>query len=89
MEHIISSKKLLEADVSLNKNQQSFDKNYTLDEMYQIMWLMEIRPNILVKSGKNAKWYVKWIDPTTIEYRIAKQKKFRNLKGYVMWIIEW
>jgi len=90
MEHIEFSIKFQECDVSLNdKNQQSFDKIYTEEEIKQIMWLKPNKPNILVKPGKNAKWYIKWIDPTTLKDSIIKQKKFRNLKGYVMEYIEW
>ncbi len=78
-----------ECDVSLNdKTQKIFPSSYTLDQMLEKMWNMPKRPNILVKPSENAKWYVKWIDPTTIEDSIAKQRSFRDLKGYTMWIIE-
>jgi len=48
----------------------------------------EVRANIIVKSGKNAKWYLKQCNPLQIEESIQKQS-WRKTKLYSMWIIDW
>ena len=64
------------------------DKTYTLEQVIQLAY--EIRANIIVKAGENAKWYLKRCDPTEIDAKIEKQQRWRNgTKRYKMWIIEW
>jgi hypothetical protein len=65
------------------------DKNYTLCQMFELMYNMEEKPNILIKAGKNAKWYIKKFDPSVIEEEIEKQKKWRDISRCIMYIIEW
>jgi hypothetical protein len=62
------------------------DKNFTLEQVMPLAY--EVRANIIVKSGKNAKWYLKRCNPTDIEATIQKQS-WRKTKLYTMWIIEW
>ncbi len=59
------------------------DKNYTLEQM--IVLAYEIKANIIIKGGKNAKWYLKKFDIKNIE--IQKQS-WRNSSRVTMWIIE-
>ena len=62
------------------------DKNYTLEQVMKLAY--EIRANIIIKAGENAKWYLKRCLPNEIDDKIEKQK-WRDMKGYKMWIIEW
>ena len=64
------------------------DKTYTLEQVIPLAY--EIRANIIVKAGENAKWYLKRCQPTEIDAKIEKQQRWRNgTKRYKMWIIEW
>jgi hypothetical protein len=65
------------------------DKNYTLDEVIQLAYKMEQKPNIIIKAGPNAKWYVKRFKPELIDDEIEKQKKWRDVSRCTMHIIEW
>lgn len=49
---------------------------------------MEQKPNILIKAGPNAKWYIKKYDPRVIEEEIEKQS-WRDVSRCTMYIIEW
>ena len=61
------------------------DKNFTLE---QVMLLAhEIGANIIVKAGKNAKWYLKRCNPSEIEASIQKQAWRNGTKRYTMWTI--
>jgi hypothetical protein len=65
------------------------DKKYTLSQMIELAYKMEEKPNILIKGGPNAKWYIKKMDPSIIEEEIEIQKKWRDVSRCVMYIIEW
>ena len=62
------------------------DKNYTLEQITDLAY--EIKANIIIKAGKNAKWYLKKIDIENIELEIQKQN-WRDTSRATMWIIEW
>lgn len=62
------------------------DKNYTLEQI--IVLAYEIKANIIVKAGKNAKWYLKKCDRDIIDAEIQKQN-WRDTSRATMWIIEW
>jgi hypothetical protein len=64
------------------------DKNYTLEQMIDLAYRMEEKPNIIIKAGKNAKWYLKKFDFDTIEDEINNQS-WRDLSRCVMYIIVW
>ena len=66
-----------------------FDKTLTLDDMIGIASRMEERPNIIVKAGKNAKWYLKRFPTDTLDAEIEKQQWRDGVKNCTMWIIEW
>lgn len=48
------------------------DKDYSFDQVREIAYRMKPRPNIIVKGGKNAKWYLKYFPEETIEHEIEK-----------------
>ena len=64
------------------------DKSLLLDQVIEIAHKMENRPNIIVKAGKNAKWYLKRFPTDQIDDEIQKQT-WRNTSRSVMYIIEW
>jgi hypothetical protein len=64
------------------------DKSYTLDMVMSLAYKMEDKPNIIIKAGKNAKWYIKKVHPDQIEDAIESQK-WRNTSRCTMYIIVW
>jgi len=65
------------------------DMNFTLNEMIEISYNMKQKPNILIKAGKKAKWYIKKCDISHLEIEIEKQKWRNGTKRCTMYIIEW
>ncbi len=49
---------------------------------------MDEKPNIIIKAGPNAKWYIKKCHPDTLEREIEKQK-WRNVSRCTMYVINW
>jgi hypothetical protein len=68
---------------------RGIDKNLTLVQLIEIAYKMEEKPNILVKAGPNAKWYIKKFDSNIIDEEIEKQRKWRDISKSTMYIIEW
>jgi hypothetical protein len=70
-----------------------FDKTSKLNEMLEIAYKMENpRPNIIIKAGKNAKWYLKYCMVNKIEEEITKNKATNEGTGgnrCTMYIITW
>ena len=64
------------------------DKTFTLERVMSIAYRMPEKPNIIIKAGKNAKWYLKCIPHDTLDREIEKQQ-WRNTSRCTMWIIEW
>ena len=62
------------------------DKNLNLEQI--LIYAYELKANIIVKAGKNAKWYIKKCNKNQINIEIKKQK-WRDTKRYTMWILEW
>ena len=62
------------------------DKTFTLHRMIELAY--EIKANIIIKAGPNAKWYLKRCPIDKLEDEIAKQA-WRNTKRSTMWVIEW
>ena len=60
------------------------DKTFTLDRVIELA--NEIKANIIVKGGPNAKWYIKRCNVEDIEEEIEKQS-WRNTSRCIMWII--
>ncbi len=70
------------------------DKTKTLTEVIKLASTMNNpRPNIIVKAGKNAKWYLKYTLLNELEEKIKKAKwngtRDAKLKRCTMYIIEW
>jgi hypothetical protein len=101
MEHIRQIQKRIGCDVGYNSSNlhpanaesrvgvSGIDKNFTLGQMIEIAYKMEEKPNILIKAGPNAKWYIKKFDPNVIEEEIEKQRSWRDISRCTMYIIEW
>ena len=68
-------KNLHPADGEGRVGQQGIDANYTLDMVKAIAYRMPEKPNIIIKAGKNAKWYIKKCPKDEI---IIEIKKMRN-----------
>jgi hypothetical protein len=49
---------------------------------------MDDKPNIIIKAGKNAKWYMKKCPVNKIDEAIEKQK-WRDISRFTMYIIDW
>jgi hypothetical protein len=64
------------------------DKTYTLDMVMKLAYKMDEKPNILLKAGPNAKWYMKKVLPSKIDEAIEKQK-WRDSSRCTMYIIRW
>ena len=62
------------------------DKNFSLDELIDMAY--EVDANIIIKSGLNAKWYLKKYPLHEIDNEISK-KSYRDVARTTMWIIEW
>ncbi len=103
MEHIKRFEKKYGIDVGMNNSvepenregcvgSRGIDKNYTLDMVFKLAYNMNVKPNIVVKSGSNAKWYLKCIDKDLIE-DLKKDKveipKWRDTSNCILYIIEW
>ena len=65
------------------------NKDFTLNQMIELAYKMEQKPNILIKAGRNAKWYIKKIDRSVLKKEIEKTRHWRNVTRCTMWIIEW
>ena len=53
---------------------QGIDANYTLDMVKEIAYRMPENPNIIIKAGKNAKWYIKKCPKDEIIREIEKMR---------------
>jgi hypothetical protein len=64
------------------------DKSFTLEMIIQLAYKMENKPNIIIKAGPNAKWYLKRFSKDIIEEEINKQT-WRDTSRCTMYIIDW
>jgi len=65
------------------------DKNLNLIEIIEIAYNMNNpRPNIIIKGGKNAKWYLKYCKIDKINEDIEKAR-WRDNSRVIMFIITW
>jgi len=68
------------------------DKTFTLERLIDIAYRTPGKPNIIVKAGPNAKWYLKNIPPHLIEEKIQETKRsswHKDIHNRVMYIIKW
>mgnify|MGYP003345874215 CR=1 FL=1 len=70
-------------------HKSGIDKNYILSQILQLAYQMTPRPNIIIKAGTNAKWYLKICPTESIPARIQSQQWRNNVKRCTMWVIEW
>lgn len=68
---------------------EGLNKNLSLSEIIEIAYRMEERPNIIIKAGPNAKWYLKYCQKELIAEEVEKQRKWRDISRSTMWIIDW
>lgn len=66
------------------------DKNYTIEQVILLARRMEEKPNIIIKAGKNAKWYLKKCAAEDIQMECEKQQEWRpkSVARCTMYIIE-
>lgn len=106
MEHIKTLVKLNGCDIGFSKThgspnihpsngegrvgKEGIDKNYTLTDIINLAYKMKEKPNVIVKAGPKAKWYMKKVifDPIIINNLIQKEK-WRDTSRSIMWIIKW
>ena len=98
MQHFVNIQKRNNSDVGFigdsirplnNKGcigKYGIDKNYSLDKLIELAY--EVDANIIIKSGTNAKWYLKKFPLNEIDKEISKQS-WRDISRTTMWIIEW
>jgi len=67
---------------------QGIDKSFTIEMILEIASKIDEIPNIIIKSGKNAKWYLKLLKKDLIDDAIINQQ-WRNTTRCVMYIIDW
>jgi hypothetical protein len=102
MEHVNLIKRMQGVDVGYHSSNidpidregcvgaRGIDKSYTFEMVLELAYKIEKenRPNIIIKAGPNAKWYLKRFEKEVIEDEINKQN-WRNTKRCTMYIIEW
>jgi len=64
------------------------DKSFTLEMVLQLAYKINNKPNIIIKGGKNAKWYLKRYPKDVIDKEIEKEK-WRDTSRKIMYIIDW
>ena len=101
MEYITHMEKRLGADLGYHESnlrpengegcigKSGLDKNLTLERILEIAYKMDEKPNVIIKAGPRAKWYLKRCPKDLIDKEIGKQKSWRDISRYTMWIIEW
>ena len=78
MEHVKNFEKRIGCDLGYHKNihpkdgegcvgKGGINKSYTLQQVIDLAYRMEEKPNIIIKAGINAKWYLKKFTPDIIE----------------------
>jgi hypothetical protein len=100
MEHIRMFEKRIGVDVGYHSSnidpinregcvgKNGIDKSFTLEKIIELAYKTNEKPNIIIKGGPNAKWYLKRFPKEEIETEIEKQK-WRDVSRCTMYIIEW
>lgn len=68
---------------------EGLDKNLSLTQIIEIAYGICDKPNIIIKAGPNAKWYLKRCPKDLIDEEIEKQRSWRDITRCTMWIIDW
>ncbi len=71
------------------KGKQGIDENFTLEQVIHLALGMDEKPNIIIKAGKNAKWYLKRFTMQELPAEIEKQLLWRpgSVSRCTMYII--
>ena len=64
------------------------DKSFTFEMVLELAYKIDDKPNIIIKAGANAKWYLKRFKKEVINDEINKQT-WRDTRRCTMYIIEW
>ena len=67
---------------------RGIDKTFTIEMVLQLAYKLDNKPNIIIKSGPNGKWYLKRFQKHLIDEEIEKQK-WRDTTRCLMFIIDW
>jgi hypothetical protein len=99
MEHISLIEKRIGVDLGWDNIQpangegcvgkKGLDKNLSLERIIEIAYRLEIKPNIIIKAGDRAKWYLKHCPKDLIDIEIEKRKSWTDTSRSTMWIIDW
>jgi hypothetical protein len=103
MEHVRKYEKRNNADLKWGKElrpvngegcgkSNGIDKTYTFDMVKALAYQMPEKPNIIIKSGKKAMWYIKKCATAEIDQEIEKMKNscfWPRARRCTMHIIEW
>jgi hypothetical protein len=101
MEHISLMEKRVGADLGYHEanirpandegcvGKSGLDKNLSLERILEIAHKMNDPPNVIIKAGPRAKWYLKRCVKTLIDTEIEKQRCWRDISRSTLWIIEW
>ena len=100
MEHVALMQKLVGVDVGFHGSchqpangegcvgKRGLDKHLPLERIVEIAYGMQEKPNIIIKAGPRAKWYLKHFPTDMIEHAIQRQT-WRDMSRCKMWIIHW
>ncbi len=64
------------------------DRTLLLNDVLAIAYKMDVKPNIIIKAGPNAKWYLKRFPLNVLDTETEKQS-WRDTSKSIMHIIEW
>lgn len=69
------------------------DKTYSLEKVLALAYRIPGKPNIIIKAGRNAKWYIKECATDEIDREIEKTRLCgwgkTKINASTMYIIEW
>lgn len=71
---------------------QGFNKELTIEQVVAIASKMPEKPNIIIKAGVNAKWYIKKCDIANIDLEIKKNRESvygKNSHRCTLHMLEW
>jgi len=103
MNHIKELKRLDGVDIGYHKSnlhpkngegcvgKSGINKDFSLVQVIELAYKMEERPNIIIKAGQNAKWYLKkfYLDDLDSFDREIKKQSWRDTSRCKMYIIDW
>jgi hypothetical protein len=67
---------------------QGINKLFTFEMVLKIASKIDEKPNIIIKAGENAKWYLKRCQKDLINDAIISQQ-WRDTSRCIMYIIDW